>query len=268
MTNLFFKECLYIPVSSDDKGPNFSSGGPKVGEWDNDGTGCYTYEEKEEKDWHRWGIVETTNDSRLVIIDVDLYKMEEERKKEVIGIMKGMKETRVHRSQSGGIHMFYFTDDVEGMNSQSYKSHIDKKFNGYVLAPECVSKYNAGYKVVVSEYPSYIEAEDIPEAFLKDKSGPKDLYEDKPKRDIRDIRAWIKRVSNYSRKFRKLFNGKTSGYESRSEAEYALLSMCKYMGLNKAQSRMVMNLSNMGKWHEEDNEQYREYTLNKLYGDN
>jgi len=163
----FLKNCLYLPVapkdSDDPKGPNNRSEwpGPTVKTWGADGSGCFTYEEKEESDWSRWAIVEWDGPERLLIIDADLYKMGEKRKEEVFEAIRDL-NARVHRSQRGGAHVFLLVDPKDltegGGLPISLSDHIDDKLNGYVLSPDC-----EGYEVMTDVMPRKIKPEDISE---------------------------------------------------------------------------------------------------------
>lgn len=63
-------------------------------------------------------------------------------------------------------------------------------------------------------------------------------------------------------KLASLFNGNTSGYKSRSEAEMALVCKLVYYEFNDFEIDWIMRSSSLGKWNEKSN-QYRESTITK-----
>ncbi|RZN62015.1 MAG: hypothetical protein EF811_03920, partial [Methanonatronarchaeia archaeon] len=92
---------LYIPIEKNGKGPNTNPNtpGPTVETWSPDGEGLYTNEEKQQSNWDRWGIVAHKGRERLLILDFDIYKIDDEETKQEI-LQAKHPETRVHSSQS------------------------------------------------------------------------------------------------------------------------------------------------------------------------
>lgn len=65
-------------------------------------------------------------------------------------------------------------------------------------------------------------------------------------------------------KIKRLFEGDTSGYPSRSEAELALCSLLRRAGLSRGQIASLMKISLIGKWSEKPTS-YKNRTLDKAF---
>ncbi|KXA93480.1 hypothetical protein AKJ66_01935 [candidate division MSBL1 archaeon SCGC-AAA259E22] len=179
--NEFEKKCLYNPIAPKDsekqKGPNIRPrwDGPTIknpGTWNCNAEGLFTYEEKEESEWSRWGYAGYEDEGlRLGLIDVDLYKFEsEEEKEEIVNALNEL-GTRTHRTPSGGAHLIllFYEDDLEenetGLPCLPFKlgKYIDDKINGYVLTTDC-----DGYKSVNDLPVKIIKPKELPEELRKD----------------------------------------------------------------------------------------------------
>lgn len=184
----FEENCVFVPIAPEDaerpKRPNIYSSwpGPTINEpgtYNGEADELYTFEEKEKTDWNRWGIAGWRGPERLLIIDVDLYKMSDSRKQEILtAINEKCPTTRIHKSQRGGAHLFFLVDpedlseDGTLPDSIALGKNIDDKLNGYVLAPSV-----DGYEVKADSPPALIKPEDLPEELLetvKPRSSHKD----------------------------------------------------------------------------------------------
>lgn len=154
-------DVLYLPVAADGKGPDTTA---LPGTWDTDGTGCTPHADLT---GGRWGIVDTARDGwRLLTVDLDVHKMAADRAERVRDAVADGPPTRVHTSQSGGLHVFYWlpttalTDD--GTLPVAFGEHIDDKLNGYVLSPYC-----EGYAVRDDREPAVLaDATALPDVWL------------------------------------------------------------------------------------------------------
>lgn len=146
------------------KGPNVTTKfpGPTIGNWRNYDN-LYSWSDVQESDWDRWGIVDWIGDERLLILDFDLYEIEDkERVEELVKAVEDL-QTRTHKSQSGGLHAFFLVDPEDLDNGKlpiSLEDNVDDKLNGYVLAPTC-----KGYEVEIDKDPKEINPKNLPEVF-------------------------------------------------------------------------------------------------------
>ena len=154
-------DILYLPVERDGKGPDVRA---LPGTWSVDGTGCVTNAELTDR---RWGIVDVDVEGyRLLIIDLDIYKLEGKDKQTALNGLDKAPATRIHESQSGGKHLFYWIreDELEdGSLPITFASAIDDKLNGYVLSAE----HCDGYEVGAEQDPVEITVSDIPDEWIK-----------------------------------------------------------------------------------------------------
>lgn len=150
------------------KAPNTSKNwsGPTIKSW-TDKDDQYSFEEIQESDWDRWAIVGWSGSKKLAKIDVDAYKMEEDRKKEIIEQIKDL-DTRIHETGSGGFHIFYLLSEDEFKKTLpvSFIENVDDKTNGYVLSTEC-----EGYKTLYEMFPKTITVEELPDFLIEQKIG-------------------------------------------------------------------------------------------------
>lgn len=244
------------------KGPNNSVNwpGPTIGTWSTDGEGCRTYEEKEKSDWDRWGIVDVTGELRLLIIDHDLYDMTEEEKEEVTGAQY---ETRVHESQSGGIHVFFLVEEEnldDGKLPVALRDNVDDKLNGYVLSPDC-----EGYEVRNDCYPKVIDPSDLPEEWLRTERDVCETVGKELEVDEEDLRDRLEKAKEKDEKFRNLWEGKYGevGYEDdRSKAEVALAKKIGFwFGRDRALISKLMDKGATKKWAKRTDDSYRQSVL-------
>lgn len=261
-----YRDFFYIPVApkdvEDSKAPNIKEDweGPTVGDWTRE-ENWYTYEETVEENWDRFGILEVDYHKKLLIIDFDIHKMSSEQKERIVEAVAKMPRTLIHKSQSGGLHFLYLIDNKEitddGKLPFSLSTHVDNKLNGYVLSPYHCEDYSVLLKRDVVE----ITLEDIPNDLIK----TKDTGEvEANRRELGNLKNRVRKLYTSNRKFRRLFDGESSSYPSRSEGDYALLGMLKVRGFTKREAKKVMDMSSRDKWHE-DGEQYREHTLDSIY---
>lgn len=278
----FYANCLYIPLapadSSDPKAPNTNPKweGPTVKSWSVNGKGLYSYEEKKNSDWDRWGIVSWSGEKKLLIIDIDLYKMDEKEKKEVEGA--NYPETRIHKSQSGGLHFFYLVEPkklkAEFKNSGEAKAklpvklreYIDDKLNGYVVGPSV-----EGYEVKNDVMPVEIDPEtDIPEEWFKEEPQPREENRSNTTNsntsipeelDEEELKERLKKAKEKDEKFKLLWEGKftEAGYPNdRSKAEFVLANKIRFwFGQDEKTIRELMDKANTKKWPERKDEGYR-----------
>ena len=152
-------DILYLPVEADGKGPDVTE---LPGTWGYDGTGCVTHEETYDR---RWGIVDVDRDGwRLLTVDLDVHKMEAERASRVRQAIDAVPATRIHESQSGGLHVFFWIRESDltdrGKLPVRLADEIDDKLNGYVLSPHC-----AGYEILEDRQPATVDPADLPDAW-------------------------------------------------------------------------------------------------------
>ncbi len=293
-TDEFKKNCLYVPIAPppeeldiDDpekalrksKSPNTNPywSGDTVDTWSSNGDGLYRWSEVQNSDWNRWGIVEYKGDKRLLILDIDLYKMDD-KTKDVI--CDADIDTRLHSSQSGGFHVFYLIDeselkpyyddgDLKHKLPVKLKKHIDDKLNGYVLSPMC-----EGYKVEHDIYPKEITIDEIPKEWLKDDSS-KDYSNNITTSELTDeeLKDHLELAKSKDDKFKHLFEGdfRAAGYDpdDRSKAEYVLADKIGFwFGRDESTIRELMDRSAAPKWNNRSDESYRNSVIkDALTGD-
>lgn len=124
---------LYIPINPGSKRPVNEFGGWPI---DPEHDGVFELSDVEEADHDWWAIVgRKTRD--LLVLDVDLYKMNESQKAAVEAGWYGiLDDTRIVRTQSGGVHV-YLRTDAEFDDLPETIDHVDLKGDvarGYVLA--------------------------------------------------------------------------------------------------------------------------------------
>lgn len=155
MARLNPEEFLYIPLSEDSKRPIMSWGG-----WPIDPTheAVVTYNETQESEHNSWGIV-GNKDQDLLVIDLDLYKMDEHTRMTVENddFAGKLDQTTVIGSQSGGRHIYFKYDgDLE-----DYKvmEHVD--LGGDVGTRYMKSFESEKYQILNDETPAEIEEKHI-----------------------------------------------------------------------------------------------------------
>jgi len=270
----FKKKCLYIPLapeeSGDSKAPNTreSWDGPTVKTWGAEGGGCYTWDERQDSDWDRWGVVNIQGNKRLLIIDFDLYKMDDKRKKEIIETFNDKApKTRVHKSKRNGFHLFYLVNpknlDAEFDENGNTKaklpvkldSYIDDKLNGYVVGPGSDRSYEVHIERELAEIDPNT---DLPEEWLTD-NGVNGVETSK-ELDDEELEERLETALKKDDKFKHLYNGEyeEAGFDDRSSAESSLAAKIGYwFGRNKENIRKIMESSEAEKWHERTDASYR-----------
>ena len=261
---------LYIPIEKNGKGPNTNPNtpGPTVETWSPEGEGLYTYEEKQQSNWDRWGIVAHKGKERLLILDFDIYKIDDEETKQEI-LQAKHPETRVHSSQSGGKHLFYLVDEIdlerEGNKAKlprKLREHIDDKLNGYVVDPSV-----EGYKVEKDIAPNKIRPDQLPDEWFKEDkrkvSGEKSKEIELTDKELKKR----KEKAFEDEKFKHLWKGEyeEAGYEDRSTAEVALAQKIAFwFGRDEQLIRELMDKAQTRKWAERDDESYRSSVIRMI----
>ena len=272
----FEKECLYLPLAPEDtdrpKSPNVKKSwdGPTIKSWGSEGRGCYTWGERQEEDWDRWGVVDVKDDDkRLLILDFDIYDMEDKRKKKMIqSFNERAPKTRVHKSKNNGFHLFYIVDkknldaefdedgEVQAKLPVKLGKNIDDKLNGYVVDPGC-----EGYEVHIEKEPAEINPRtDLLEEWLNGETDEDDDTVQSEKLDDEEMKKRLETALEEDEKFKKLYNGKykKAGFGDRSSAEASLAAKIGYwFGRNEENIKKVMDSSKAEKWQERNDSSYR-----------
>lgn len=263
----FREQWFYIPLapadSGDPKAPNTKEDwpGPTVKTWGPEGEGCYSWEDRRRINWNRWGIVDIKGDKRLLILDFDLYKMEDAVKEEIT--KANFPATRVHKSSRGGQHVFYLLNPKnlnDGKLPVKLRKHIDDKLNGYVVDPEC-----EGYSVVNDVEPAEIDPKtDLPEEWVKSERKSVESADKPEDFDEEDLQERLKTALDKDQKLAKLWEGdyESAGYDDRSSAEAALASKLGFwFGRDRSLIEKLMDKSAADKWHKRTDRPYRDSIL-------
>ena len=144
-----FEEYYYIPLNPGSKRPMFEFSGWPV---DPDHENVYTYAGTQDIDHTNWAIIGHQS-SELLVLDIDAYKMTDEELERIDGEGWGglLDVTTVVRSQSGGLHVYVFTDvdiydtNIVAVDNVDLKGDVGK---GYAVAP-----FSPGYELAQDSDP-------------------------------------------------------------------------------------------------------------------
>lgn len=154
---------LFVPLEEDEKKPSEAFDGWPV---DPDHPGVYTEPEVETSEWRHWGLIANA-ERDLLVIDIDLYKMENWRAV-VDALSRYLDITRVVVTPSGGLHIYLritdpsitrdnLRDTIEAIDHVELKGPMARGIAVHTTVP--------GYDVWTDEEP--VEIEDV-EMFAED----------------------------------------------------------------------------------------------------
>lgn len=153
-------EYYYIALNPGGKDPYQSFGGWPI---DPDHPHVYTYDETQDIDWNNWAVCGHKT-GRLLVIDVDAYKMDEATEAKLDNDWNGfIPRTRIVTTQSGGVHVYFIYDGTPDDWNFKTLEHVDIKGDigrGYAAAP-----FSPGYELAQDKPPAVIteeEAEALP----------------------------------------------------------------------------------------------------------